>query len=374
MGFARSGRIVVIAGAVIATIGAAVVLTSTIQDGAGIVHPAAAAVSAVPGPGGAPGAVQTPVSTRPRPAAPLPSSAGVQVTVPALTEASPTEPLATLSVSTTTQHPPTAAAPTAPPATRPTASATTVVPPEATAPTTSASPRPTQSTPPAISTLPSSPTPTPTSSPAAAVPAQYAHLLGWVGGGRVVSLTFDDGPSRYTGQILDVLARYGIKATFCQIGDQVGAYPAIEARIRAEGHTFCDHSWDHDEALPSRSVAVIDSEISRTQQAIEVVTGVTPRYYRAPGGDWGRTNRLRLELARFHTVPLAWADDSLDWTKPGVAAIVHTVLSTVSPGAIVLLHDGGGNRTQTIAALPKIITGLRAAGYHFVVLPPNPTP
>ncbi len=209
-------------------------------------------------------------------------------------------------------------------------------------------------------------------SAAGKVPAGYAHPLGWVGSGRVVSLTFDDGPSPYTGQLLDVLDRYRIKATFCQIGQQVGWYPAIEKRIAASGHTFCNHSWDHDEALPARSAAVIDAEIARTQQAIGSLGGVTPRYYRAPGGDWGATPGLRVELAKFHVIPLAWAVDSLDWTRPGVAAIVKNVLSTVTPGAIILMHDGGGNRLQTLAALPKIIASLTAAGYRFVVLPRNP--
>jgi peptidoglycan/xylan/chitin deacetylase (PgdA/CDA1 family) len=204
------------------------------------------------------------------------------------------------------------------------------------------------------------------------VPARYRHLLGWIDGGRVVSLTFDDGPSAYTGRILDILDRYGIKATFCQIGRQVADYPAIEKRIARQGHNLCNHTWDHDESLAARSTAVIDSEISRTQQVIQMMTGVTPHYYRAPGGFWGTTSKLRIELAKFHTVPLAWADDSLDWRTPGVGRIVKSVLSTVTPGAIILMHDGGGDRSQTLAALPQIITALRADGYTVVGLPRDP--
>jgi peptidoglycan/xylan/chitin deacetylase (PgdA/CDA1 family) len=196
--------------------------------------------------------------------------------------------------------------------------------------------------------------------------------LGWINGGRVVSLTFDDGPSIYTGRVLDILHQYGVKATFCQIGRQVADYPAVEKRITAEGHTVCNHTWDHDEALPAKSIAVIDSQISRTQQVVEATAGVIPHYFRAPGGVWGPTDKLRLELAKFHTVPLAWADDSLDWKTPGVARIVKNVVNTVTPGAIILMHDGGGNRGQTLAALPKIITALRAAGYTFVGLPRDP--
>ncbi len=188
----------------------------------------------------------------------------------------------------------------------------------------------------------------------------------------MVSLTFDDGPSTYTGRVLDILDRYHVKATFCQIGEQVGSFPAVEARIAADGHTLCNHTWTHDEALPAKSVAVIDSEISRTQSAVKAATGSAPQYYRAPGGDFGTTARLPSQLARFHTIPLAWAVDSVDWRRPGVAAIVKNVVGAATPGAIILMHDGGGDRTQTLAALPKIITALRAKGYAFVVLPRSP--
>ncbi|MET3804252.1 peptidoglycan/xylan/chitin deacetylase (PgdA/CDA1 family) [Nakamurella sp. UYEF19] len=258
----------------------------------------------------------------------------------------------------------------------PTAAAlTTAVPPPAGAASrTTPATAPARATPslPPTSAPATSPSTVPTTTRVVTVPAHYAHPLGWVDGGKVVSLTFDDGPSQYTGQVLDVLARYGIKATFCQIGEQVGDFPAIEKRIAKEGHTVCNHTWNHDEALPSRSAPVIDVEITRTQQAIHAFTGLTPRYYRAPGGNWGRTATLKGELAKYRTIPLAWADDSLDWTTPGVTTIVKNVVSTVTPGAIILMHDGGGNRTQTLAALPKIITALRAAGYTFVVLPRNP--
>jgi peptidoglycan-N-acetylglucosamine deacetylase len=193
-----------------------------------------------------------------------------------------------------------------------------------------------------------------------------------VTGGKVVSLTFDDGPSQYTGRVLDVLDRYHVKATFCQIGQQVGSFPAVEARIAAAGHTLCDHTWTHDEALPAKSIAVIDSQLSRTQAAIKTASGTTPSYYRAPGGDFGTTTKLPSQLAKFHTIPLAWAVDSLDWKRPGVPTIVKNVISAVTPGAIILMHDGGGDRSQTLAALPKIITGLRAAGYSLVVLPRDP--
>ena len=361
-----------IAVAVVVCLGAAGAATWAVD------HSGAAPSAAGPAPIAASGPVTT-TTSRPPTSDPLPAP---QVTVPDLPGPGPvTEPLATLAVDVgprSSDAPPSSAgspgsaAPTSP-STSSSGSTTAGSTPAHTAAT---SPPPTPSTT-TTAGSPSALSPAPTTAPAPEQPSvvvasQYAHILGWLSGGKVVSLTFDDGPSPYSGRVLDLLHRYGIKATFCQIGEQVGSYPAIEARIKAEGHTFCNHSWDHDEALPSRSVAVIDSEITRTQQAIVSLTGVTPRYYRAPGGDWGKGTKLKAELAKFHTIPLAWADDSLDWTKPGVAAIVKNVLSTVTPGAIILMHDGGGNRSQTLAALPKIIAGLKAKGYQFVALPQSP--
>ena len=204
------------------------------------------------------------------------------------------------------------------------------------------------------------------------IPVPYKHPLGWVSGGKVVSLTFDDGPSRYTGQVLDVLDRYHVKATFCQIGQQVGSFPAVETRIGADGHTLCNHTWTHDEALPAKSVAVIDAQISRTQTAIRTATGSTPRYYRAPGGDFGTTPKLPGQLARFHTIPLAWAVDSVDWRKPGVAAIVKNVVSAVTPGAIIVMHDGGGDRTQTLGGTAEDHHGTARQGLFLHRAAPQP--
>ena len=297
----------------------------------------------------------------------------IVVTVPDLPTPSS---LQTLAIPTTTAPPGTVARP----ATRPPAGGTS-----ATATTTQSA---TGSTPPRTISRTTAPVARPPARPAhpgttrpvtpppttpLVVPTQYRHPLGWVSGGKVVSLTFDDGPSPYTNRVLDLLDRYHVKATFCQIGEQVGAYPQVEARIASDGHTLCDHTWTHDEALPARSITVINSEISRTQAAIKAATGLTPAYYRAPGGDFGTTAKLPDRLAAFHTVPLAWAVDSNDWKRPGIPTIVKNVVSAVTPGAIILMHDGGGDRSQTLAALPKIITALRAAGYAFEVLPRSPT-
>ncbi|MTD13470.1 polysaccharide deacetylase family protein [Nakamurella sp. YIM 132087] len=302
------------------------------------------------------------------PAAPTSS---VVVTVPALTIGTvPTE----TDTETSTPVTPSTSAPTAtPPSTSapstsaPTTTAPTTTAPGMTAPKTTTTAAPTTTAP----TTAKAPTTT-TTTPAGPLPRQYQHLMGWVDGGKVVSLTFDDGPGPQTGKVLDILERYGITATFCQIGEQIADYPGTEQRIAQAGHTLCNHTWDHDMQLPGKPVAVIDREIQRTQDAIKAATGQEPAYYRAPGGDWGHTDLLRQRLAHFRTLPLAWAVDSEDWQKPGVAQIVDNVLSTVTPGSIILMHDAGGDRSQTLAALPKIIEKLQAQGYTFVALPQDP--
>lgn len=230
--------------------------------------------------------------------------------------------------------------------------------------TTTAPTRPSRSSTSAPGTTPSRPTLPP-------IPAAYQHVMGWTGSGKVVALTFDDGPGPYTAQILAILEAKKVPATFCQIGEQVASYPSIERRIVADGDLLCDHSWDHDEHLSERPISDIDREMSRTRSAILSTAGAAPAYYRAPGGDFG--NPVKLAASQNHLPLLAWAIDTRDWTRPGTDAIVDSVLDHVTDGAIVLMHDAGGDRSQTVAALPQIIDGLRARGFSFVTPPRHPT-
>src|SRR6478752_10311128 len=210
------------------------------------------------------------------------------------------------------------------------------------------------------------PTPEPAPAPAPApadVPLAppYTAVLGWTGVGQVAYLTFDDGPGPYTGQILDILAAAGVKATFCEVGQKVTENPGLTQRVVADGHTLCNHSWDHYSPFDTLPAQTLDQEIGLTQNAFLQATGVTVRYFRAPEGRFGDPGGAVLQAGqRARTIPLAWGVDSLDWKKPGAPAIVSTVLASVSPGAVILLHDGGGaDREETIAALPGIISGLQ---------------
>ena len=169
-------------------------------------------------------------------------------------------------------------------------------------------------------------------------------------------------------------AASGVSATFCQVGQKVTENAALTARVAAERHTLCNHSWDHPSSFDSLAPENLDQQIGLTQHALASAAGVTARYFRAPEGRFGASDGPVLRAAqRARTIPLGWGVDSLDWRKPGAQAIVNTVLSGVSPGAVILLHDGGGtDREQTLQALPGIISGLQSAGYTLAAMPPDP--
>lgn len=182
-----------------------------------------------------------------------------------------------------------------------------------------------------------------------------------------VALTIDDGPSpTWTPKVLDLLATYHVHATFCLIGEEVVRHPELVRRIVAEGHTLCDHTWDHDEHLPSRSAAVIQREIASTFHAIEQASGgVQPVYYRAPGGNWG-DGQVATVARKLGMVSLNWSVDPVDWSRPGTKKIISVVLGKTGPGDVILMHDGGGDRQQSLDALRVILPTLLARGDVFV--------
>jgi peptidoglycan-N-acetylglucosamine deacetylase len=175
-----------------------------------------------------------------------------------------------------------------------------------------------------------------------------------------VALSFDDGPDpRWTPVVLDLLRRYRVRATFCLVGEHVAEHPELVRRVAADGQVLCDHTWSHDEALPTRSPATIRAEIGRTYDAIVAASGgIRPRYYRAPGGRWSPA--VLAEARRLGLRPLGWSVDPADWRRPPAALITQRVLEGAAPGAVVLLHDGYGNRAATVAALREILPALAA--------------
>ncbi|MFI9272358.1 polysaccharide deacetylase family protein [Kitasatospora sp. NPDC052896] len=185
------------------------------------------------------------------------------------------------------------------------------------------------------------------------------------GGGRTVALTFDDGPGPATGQILDLLAKYHVKATFCQVGEEIVNYPDIDRRILAEGHRLCDHTLTHPQPMFTLSSAQQAQEVLDAKATIIEAGGPGTRvtWFRAPGGDFTTAN---VKTAVEHGMrPLGWTVDPVDWSDPGVDSIVTTVKQELQPGGIVLFHDGGGDRSQTVTAVSRLLPWLIRQGYGF---------
>jgi peptidoglycan/xylan/chitin deacetylase (PgdA/CDA1 family) len=215
------------------------------------------------------------------------------------------------------------------------------------------------SSPPVESATPT-PTPTPTpkpkvTKPAAPKPAKPA---------KVVYLTFDDGPDPdSTPQVLAILKRYGVHGTFFQQGAMVEAYPDVAKQVAAEGHRIGNHSWDHPSFTKLSYNYLVTGQLEPTNDKIRATTGQTPTCVRPPYG--AVNDRVRGAIADEGMTVAMWDVDPRDWARPGTSTIVSRVLDRVYPGAVVLLHDAGGNRTQTLEALPQIIESLQSQGYAF---------
>lgn len=179
---------------------------------------------------------------------------------------------------------------------------------------------------------------------------------------KVFALTFDDGPwPEYTREMLAILQREKVKATFFMVGQEVTRRPEIAREVRDAGHAIGNHSWDH----PSRPRDP-KMQVQRTDQAIKKAVGFKPVLFRPPYGIMA--SMAKISQAEGDAV-LLWSADSGDWHKPGASKIAQRIISQASPGGIALMHDGGGSRGQSVAALPIIIDTLRERGYRFVTIP-----
>jgi peptidoglycan/xylan/chitin deacetylase (PgdA/CDA1 family) len=185
---------------------------------------------------------------------------------------------------------------------------------------------------------------------------------------RVIALTFDDGPWVQTVRFLDVLERMHVVATFFEIGEQISTYGehgAIERRMLADGDMIGDHTWSHINVAGAGPVAA--SQISRTADAIRQATGgFEPCLFRAPGG--AVSGALIAEARSMGFTTIQWNVDPRDWARPGTNAVYENVVTNARSGSIVLQHDGGGDRSETLAALPREIDTFRREGYSFVTV------
>ncbi len=183
-----------------------------------------------------------------------------------------------------------------------------------------------------------------------------------------VALTFDDGPSQFTIQVLAILQQFGVKATFFSIGQNIATYPAyllqgIEGENAVENHTF---THPH---LITLSYSAIYQELSETQNAIFHATGTRPTLFRPPYGEYNAN--VLATAGQLGLTILTWSASAEDWEnpQPSASVIASRILSAAENGAIFLLHEGGGNRANTVAALPVIITGLQSRGLRLVTIP-----
>ncbi|MCM2389544.1 polysaccharide deacetylase family protein [Streptomyces albipurpureus] len=183
--------------------------------------------------------------------------------------------------------------------------------------------------------------------------------------GRTMVLTFDDGPDpRYTPGILRTLRDYDVQAMFFVCGEMAEANRDLLREMADDGHVIGNHSWSHP-LIPRLPPSRIRSELGSTSEVVEEVLGSAPLWYRAPFGAW---NRHSFEIgAELGMEPLAWTVDTLDWTEPGTGTIVRRVLDGAGPGVVVLSHDAGGDRSQSVKALRRYLPGLLEDGYQITV-------
>jgi peptidoglycan/xylan/chitin deacetylase (PgdA/CDA1 family) len=182
---------------------------------------------------------------------------------------------------------------------------------------------------------------------------------------RLVALTFDDGPSIYTPRLVHELLQLKAPATFFEVGSQIHRYTTLVANMSKLGFPIEDHTWNHP-VLTGLSSTQVQGQLLWTKNAIFKATHVYPQFFRPPYG--AQNARVRRTAGGLGMVTTVWSIDTRDWSRPGTSAIIAAA-EKVRPGGIILMHDGGGNRSETLAAVPVIVRYLRAHGYTLVTIP-----
>ena len=186
---------------------------------------------------------------------------------------------------------------------------------------------------------------------------------------KQVALTFDDGPDvYYTPQILDILKQNNVKATFFIIGLRAQAHPEMVRRVISEGHSIGNHTWDHP-ILSRLSPDRVKEEVQKTEQLLYSITGLNTAMFRAPYGS--TTPQVIHEISSLGYNIIDWSVDTRDWAKTPVPKIMDNVSKEVYPGGIILQHCAGSKSedlSNTVKALPEIISLLRGKGYSFVMV------
>jgi len=181
---------------------------------------------------------------------------------------------------------------------------------------------------------------------------------------KIVALSFDDGPDpKWTPSIMAILKEEGVPATFCVVGYSVRRYPDLLKAERDAGHTFCDHTLDHAHLPKLPHDGVVSQVKGMSDLLVSILGGAPPTVMRPPYGEVSPdvitvTHAVGMRV-------LKWNVDSQDYNKPSPERIMSNVMTTVKPGSVVLMHDGGGDRSHTVAALRPLIRALKAQGYAF---------
>ncbi|MEW5860974.1 MAG: polysaccharide deacetylase family protein [Cyanobacteriota bacterium] len=183
---------------------------------------------------------------------------------------------------------------------------------------------------------------------------------------KVIALTFDDGPwPKSTLEVLEILKKNNIKATFFMVGKNVKNYPHLARQVGVDGHAIGNHTWSH--PYQRFNEAGASSEIDRTSDMIYQTTGIKTTLFRPPGGHLN--NGLAAYAQKKNYAVVMWSSDSRDYSRPSVPIFLKHALTGITSGGIVLMHDGGGNRDHTVRALPQLITEYKKRGYRFVTVP-----
>ncbi|WP_162005141.1 polysaccharide deacetylase family protein [Dictyobacter vulcani] len=182
-----------------------------------------------------------------------------------------------------------------------------------------------------------------------------------------IALTFDDGPDpQNTPQILSILQQHNVHATFFAVGEHAQENPDLVHQIVSGGNVLGNHTWDHAD-LKKLKPEDQAKEIGHSADELQQLTHVRPTLLRPPYG--AINDSLKNEAALAHDTIIIWNVDTEDWKTPGKDAIVNTAVHNARNGAIILMHDGGGDRSQTIQALPEIITQLQQRHFQLVTVP-----
>ena len=207
----------------------------------------------------------------------------------------------------------------------------------------------------------------------APVDAGYHIYTANTNGEKKIAFTFDDGPwPGTTDQILDILSANGARATFFTIGEQVASYPEAVQREAAQGCQVCTHTWDHASGsgqgvnLTYMSAEEQINEVQMGFDSLRQALGTEPqRIMRAPGGNF--YGDIIATLEPYVDAEIGWDVDTRDWSRPGTEEIYQAIM-TVQPGQVILMHDGGGDRSQTVEAISRAIPELIAQGYELVTI------